>query len=83
MIDSMPYREVWYPKKKKREDAEIGGTSVWPAVERAKEAGVSAVQGWRRNKTIGSAAQELRCYDGVNAIRGALEELIREKKKHR
>jgi hypothetical protein len=79
----MPYREVWYPGKKKREDAEIGGTSVWPVVERAKDVGVSVVQGWRRNKTIGSAAQELRCYDSVNAINHALEALIREKKSSR
>jgi hypothetical protein len=79
----MPYKEVWYPKKKKREDAEIGGTTVWPAVERGKEAGVTAVQGWKRNKTIGSAARELRCYDSVNAIRDALGELVRQKKRHR
>jgi molybdate-binding protein len=79
----MPYREVWYPKKKKREDAQIGGTSVWPVVERAKEAGVSAVKRWRRNKTIRSAAQELRCFDGVNAIKDALQELVRQKKSSR
>jgi hypothetical protein len=76
----MPYSEEWYPDKKKRKDAKIGNTSAWEVVERAKEAGVSSVQDWRRNKTIGSAADNLRCYDGVNAIKEALEERIRKKK---
>ena len=78
--DSMPYKQTYYPNEKKRRDAQIGNTSVWPFVERAKRAGVSAVQGWRRNKTVGSVAEELRCYDSVNAIIEALEELTREKK---
>ncbi|MDE2588654.1 MAG: hypothetical protein KGL95_03170 [Patescibacteria group bacterium] len=76
----MPYTDKWYPDKKIRTDAELGNTSVWPVVERAKNAGVSEVMGWRRNKTVGSAAEELRCYDGANAIIRALEELIREKR---
>lgn len=76
----MPYTEKWFPGNKKREDAEIGNTAVWPIVERAKKANVSAVMGWRRDKTIGSAANELRCFDSVTAINETLQELIREKK---
>lgn len=82
-MSAMPYSRVWYPSHKKREDAEIGGTSIWPVVERAKQAGVSAVKDWRRNKTVGSAARELHCYDSVNKIRDALEELIRQKRSSR
>ena len=72
-------KEVWYPNRKKRSDAEIGNTAAWPYVERAKEVGVPVVQHWRRNKTIESAADELRCYDSVNAIIDSLRELIRER----
>ena len=76
----MPYKEQWYPDRKKREDAELGNTSAWAVVERAKAAEVSAVRGWRRDKTVGSAAEELRCYDSVSEIISRLEELIRKKK---
>jgi len=76
----MPVKEIWYPDRKKRDDAEIGNTSAWYHVERAKEAGVPVVQHWRRNKTVGSAADELRCYDSVNSIIEALTDLTR---KHR
>jgi ribosome-associated translation inhibitor RaiA len=76
----MPYKETWYPKNKKRSDAKIGSTSVWDIVERAKDADVPAVRDWRRNKTIGSAAEELRCYDSVNAINDELRKRIRKSK---
>lgn len=77
----MPHVEKWYPGNKKRKDAEIGNTSAWPVVERAKNAGVREVTGWRRDKSVESVANELRCFAGINAIIGTLEEKIRERRK--
>ncbi len=76
----MPFKETYYPDRKKRDDAEIGNTSIWPVVERAKKAGVPSVQNWRRNKTVASAAGELHCYNSVNAITDKLSNLIRDRK---
>ena len=79
----MPYREEkrWIPpRREKRDDAELGNTSVWSLVERAKDVGVPEVQGWRRNKTVGSAAEELDVTGKINRIRDALEDRIRERK---
>lgn len=77
----MPYTPKWYPDQKKRKDAEIGNTSAWPVVERAKNAGVPVVMGWRRDKTVESVAKELRCFDTINAIISTLEEKIRERRR--
>lgn len=75
----MPYKSIYYPDRKIRDDAEIGNTSIWPGVERAKNARVPPVIDWRRNKTVASAA-ELHCYDSVNAIVDKLNEMIRDRK---
>jgi hypothetical protein len=82
----MPYREEkrWIPpRREKRDDAKLGNTSVWSLVERAKDAGVPEVQGWRRNKTVGSAAEELDVTGKVNRIRDALKDRIRKRKARR
>lgn len=76
----MPEYKKWIPDQKIRKDAEIGNTSAWPVIERAKKAGVPEVMGWRRDKLVESVARELRCYDGINKIVDTLEEKIREKK---
>lgn len=78
---ALPFKEVYYPDRKKRDDAEIGNTSIWPVVERAKKAGVPSIQDWRRNKTVASAADELRYYNSVNAIIDKLSDLIRDRKR--
>jgi len=77
----MPFKQVYYPNRKKRDDAKIGNTAIWPVVERAKKAGVGPIKTWRKNKTVVSAAEDLHCYDGVNAIVSRLNELIREKRR--
>lgn len=80
----LPYvpEPKWVPPgRDKRGDAQIGNTSVWSHVERAKNAGVSEVRGWRRDKSIASTADELRCHPSVNSIIESLSELIRERKR--
>lgn len=76
----MPYTPKWYPGQKKRNDAEIGNTSAWPVIERAKNAGVPEVRTWRRDKSVASVAKELRCFDSINAIVDTLEEKIRKRR---
>lgn len=76
----MPYTSKWFPDQKKRKDAEIGNTSAWPIIERAKNAGVPEVRAWRRDKSVESVAKELRCFDSINAIINTLEEKIRKKR---
>lgn len=76
----MPYTPKWFPGNKIRKDAEIGNTSAWPVIERAKNAGVPEVVAWRRDKSVESVAKELRCFDSINAIVDTLQEKIRKRK---
>jgi hypothetical protein len=77
----MPYAKRWFPNKKKRIDAKIGNTSVWAEVERAKIAGVPEVRGWRKDKALKSAADDLRCWPGVNSVTKALRNRIRKRRR--
>jgi len=79
----LPYEKTskWVPPRRVvRDDKEIGNSSAWSVVERAKNAGVPEVQGWRRDKFVSSAAEELRCYDSINAIIESLEGKIRQRR---
>jgi len=79
----MPFKneKKWVPPgRDKRGDAEIGNTAAWAVVERAKNAGIAIVSGWRRDKSVGAVANELRCHPSVNEIIRTLDEKIREKK---